>query len=117
MLIKIYFENGAIDVYPLGNQYSVVELNATEVLKKHEAYDIVKWARTYNNFPPTRNFVLTENVFPLDKEGTNYRRGPVKKYEIVSFNNELLWEYAPVVEFENDDEMVDFWNNMLSIPL
>ena len=65
MILRINFKNGNVITFPLSSGYSYVEVNDLEVIKKHEAYDVVKWIKTYNKFPLTRIFFSMENIYFL----------------------------------------------------
>ena len=69
MILRINFENGSVVTFPLLSGYSYIEVNDLEVIKKHEAYDVVKWIKIYNKFPLTRYFLLYgEYIFPIREQ-------------------------------------------------
>ena len=116
MILRINFENGNVITFPLSSGYSYVEVNDVEVIKKHEAYDVVKWIKTYNKFPLTRYFLLyKEYIFPISEQASySGISGKVINYQIIE--GDIVYQtYTPCdMTFE---EASTFWKHIFSIPI
>jgi hypothetical protein len=112
MILRIIGEN--VKDFPLLDSYSFVEVNDLEVLKKHEAFDIVNWAKEFNQFVPAKHFIMANGyVFPLVKSGKFYQMsGDVKQYQVIE--GEVLQTYLP--DEMNEEETLSFWEHILQIP-
>ena len=116
MILRINFENGNVITFPLPFGYSYVEVNDLEVIKKHEAYDVVKWIKTYNKFPLTRYFILYEEyIFPISEQASySGVSGKVINYQIIE-GDTIYQTYIPCdMTFE---EASTFREHIFSIPI
>ena len=116
MILRINFENGSIVTFPLLSSYSYIEVNDLEVINKHEAYDIVKWIKTYNKFPLTRYFLLYgEYIFPISEQASySGVSGKVINYQIIE-RDTVYQTYIPCDM--TSEEASTFWEHIFSIPI
>lgn len=116
MILRINFENGSVITFAIPFSYSYIEVNDLEVIKKHEAYDVVKWIKIYNKFPLTRYFILYEEyIFPIS-EHASYSgiSGKVINYQIIE-GDTIYQTYTPCdMTFE---EASIFWEHIFNIPI
>lgn len=116
MNLRILFENGETKIFPLGKGYCYVEITDIGVLKKLEAYDVLKWVKTYKQFVTTKHFIMTDFIFPLIKDGKFYS----SKYDVIKYsiedNGTIVNEYLPMEEL-NEDNKIEFWEHLLNIPI
>ena len=116
MILRINFENGNVITFPVSSGYSYVEVNDLEVIKKHEAYDVVKQIKTYNRFPLTRYFLLYgEYVFPISEQASySGVSGKVINYQIIE-RDTIYQTYIPCDM--TSEEASTFWEHIFSIPI
>jgi hypothetical protein len=113
MVLQVFFEDDTYSIFGIEKQYEIVRMEAVEVIKKHTAYDAAKWVRDYQKFPTTRDFIISDFIIPLDKEGLGLSK-PVKKY-LVLHNGKVVMERIPKNDFEDDAERLAFWKAIIGL--